>query len=45
MSLWGAVQAHTHPLDHAAGWLGGGPVASFEKLSLDAGPSMPGSCR
>ncbi|MGF7159008.1 trimethylamine--corrinoid protein Co-methyltransferase [Rhodoligotrophos appendicifer] len=36
MSLWGAVMGHAHMVNHAAGWLGGGLTASFEKLILDA---------
>jgi trimethylamine--corrinoid protein Co-methyltransferase len=36
MSLWGAMGGQAHLINHAAGWLGGGLVASFEKLILDA---------
>jgi len=36
MSLWAAVMAHTNLLQHSAGWLEGGLVASFEKLVVDA---------
>jgi trimethylamine---corrinoid protein Co-methyltransferase len=36
MSLWGAITGHAHLILHAAGWLGGGLVASFEKLVIDA---------
>ena len=36
MSLWGAMTGHAHLINHAAGWLGGGLIASFEKLILDA---------
>jgi trimethylamine--corrinoid protein Co-methyltransferase len=36
MSLWSTVLAHTHLVNHAAGWLEGGLTASFEKLILDA---------
>ncbi|MEQ9487758.1 MAG: trimethylamine methyltransferase family protein [Alphaproteobacteria bacterium] len=36
MSLWGAMTGHAHMINHAAGWLGGGLIASFEKLILDA---------
>jgi len=36
MSLWGAVTGGAHMVLHAAGWLGGGLTASFEKLILDA---------
>lgn len=36
MSIWGALTGHAHLLYHAAGWLGGGLTASFEKLILDA---------
>ena len=36
MSLWGAVTGQAHIIMHAAGWLGGGLTASFEKLILDA---------
>ncbi|MEM6678089.1 MAG: trimethylamine methyltransferase family protein [Pseudomonadota bacterium] len=36
MSIWGALTGHAHLLNHAAGWLGGGLTASFEKLILDA---------
>lgn len=36
MSLWGALMGGAHMVLHAAGWLGGGLTASFEKLILDA---------
>ena len=36
MSIWGAVMGHVNFLNHAAGWLEGGLVASFEKLIVDA---------
>ena len=36
MSIWGSVMGHTNFLNHAAGWLEGGLVASFEKLIVDA---------
>jgi trimethylamine--corrinoid protein Co-methyltransferase len=36
MALWGAITAHAHMVNHAAGWLGGGLTAGFEKLILDA---------
>ncbi|MBY8975423.1 trimethylamine methyltransferase family protein [Rhodobacteraceae bacterium NNCM2] len=36
MSLWGAVMGGASIVKHAAGWLGGGLTASFEKLILDA---------
>ena len=36
MSLWGAVGGQAHLINHAAGWLGGGLTASFEKLIIDA---------
>ncbi len=35
MSIWGAVMGHANLLNHAAGWLEGGLVASFEKLIVD----------
>lgn len=35
-SLWAVVGARTNLVMHAAGWLEGGLVASFEKLVLDA---------
>ena len=35
MSLWAAVMGHTNLVNHAAGWLEGGLVASFEKLVID----------
>ena len=34
-SLWGAVMGGGHFLKHAAGWLEGGLVCSFEKTMLD----------
>jgi len=36
MSLWGAISGQAHLVNHAAGWLGGGLTASFEKLIIDA---------
>ena len=36
MSLWGAIGGQAHLINHAAGWLGGGLTASFEKLIIDA---------
>ena len=36
MSLWAAVMGHTNLVNHGAGWLEGGLVASFEKLIIDA---------
>jgi len=36
MSLWSAVMAHGNLIMHAAGWMEGGLVASFEKMALDA---------
>lgn len=36
MSLWGSMMGGAHLILHAAGWLGGGLTASFEKLILDA---------
>ena len=36
MSLWGAIMGGAHMINHAAGWLGGGLTASFEKLIIDA---------
>jgi trimethylamine--corrinoid protein Co-methyltransferase len=36
MSLWGSVMGGANMVLHAAGWLGGGLTASFEKLILDA---------
>jgi trimethylamine---corrinoid protein Co-methyltransferase len=36
MSLWGSVMGGAHLILHAAGWLGGGLTASFEKLIIDA---------
>jgi len=35
MALWGAVTGHGNLIYHAAGWLEGGLVASFEKLIMD----------
>jgi trimethylamine---corrinoid protein Co-methyltransferase len=35
MSLWPNVMAHTNYLMHAAGWLEGGLVCSYEKFILD----------
>jgi trimethylamine--corrinoid protein Co-methyltransferase len=36
MSLWGSLMGGAHMINHAAGWLGGGLTASFEKLIIDA---------
>jgi len=36
MSLWGAMTGQANLIMHAAGWLGGGLTASFEKLIIDA---------
>jgi trimethylamine--corrinoid protein Co-methyltransferase len=36
MSLWGCLMGGAHLVEHAAGWLGGGLTASFEKLIVDA---------
>jgi trimethylamine--corrinoid protein Co-methyltransferase len=36
MSLWGSLMGGAHLILHAAGWLGGGLTASFEKLIIDA---------
>ena len=36
MALWGAVTGHGNLIYHAAGWLEGGLVASYEKLIMDA---------
>ena len=35
MALWGAVMGHGNLIYHAAGWLEGGLVASFEKIVQD----------
>ncbi len=35
MALWGAVMGHGNLIYHAAGWLEGGLVASFEKVVVD----------
>ncbi|MFA9421896.1 MAG: trimethylamine methyltransferase family protein, partial [Gammaproteobacteria bacterium] len=35
MALWGAVMGHANLIYHAAGWLEGGLLASFEKLIVD----------
>ncbi len=35
MALWGAVMGHGNVVYHAAGWLEGGLVASFEKVVMD----------
>jgi len=35
MALWGAVMGHGNFIYHAAGWLEGGLVASFEKVVMD----------
>ena len=34
-SLWSAVLGHGNLIYHAAGWLEGGLVASFEKVIID----------
>ena len=36
MSLWGCLMGGANLVLHAAGWLGGGLTASFEKLIIDA---------
>jgi trimethylamine--corrinoid protein Co-methyltransferase len=36
MSLWGAVMGGANLVKHAAGWMEGGLVASFEKMVVDA---------
>jgi len=36
MSLWGAMMGQAHMIKHAAGWIGGGLTASYEKLIIDA---------
>jgi len=35
-SLQAAILSHSHLINHAAGWLEGGLVASFEKIVVDA---------
>ena len=35
MSLWGCLMGGANLVLHAAGWLGGGLTASFEKLVID----------
>ena len=35
MSLWGAVTGHGNLIYHAAGWMEGGLVASYEKFIVD----------
>lgn len=35
MSTWGAVMGHANLVMHAAGWMEGGLVASFEKFVID----------
>ena len=35
MALWGAILGHGNLIYHAAGWLEGGLVASFEKIVVD----------
>jgi len=35
MALWGSVMGHGNLIYHAAGWLEGGLVASFEKIITD----------
>lgn len=34
-SLWGCIQGGAHFIKHAAGWLEGGLVCSYEKMMLD----------
>ena len=36
MSLWACVMSHGNWIHHAAGWLEGGLVSSFEKVVIDA---------
>lgn len=36
LSLWAVIMSHANLVKHAAGWLEGGLVASFEKLIIDA---------
>jgi trimethylamine--corrinoid protein Co-methyltransferase len=36
LSLWAVTMGHANLIKHAAGWLEGGLVASFEKLLIDA---------
>jgi len=36
MSLWGAIMGGANFVKHAAGWMEGGLVASYEKMVLDA---------
>ncbi|MCK6454467.1 MAG: trimethylamine methyltransferase family protein [Alphaproteobacteria bacterium] len=36
MSVWSAVMGHANLVMHAAGWMEGGLVASFEKMVVDA---------
>jgi trimethylamine---corrinoid protein Co-methyltransferase len=36
MSLWGAIMGGGNFIKHAAGWMEGGLVASYEKMVLDA---------
>jgi len=36
MALWGSIMGGAHMINHAAGWLGGGLTACFEKLILDS---------
>ena len=35
LSLWGAIMGGGNIIQHAAGWLEGGLVASYEKFALD----------
>jgi len=35
LALWGAAMGHGNLIYHAAGWLEGGLVASFEKIVID----------
>jgi trimethylamine--corrinoid protein Co-methyltransferase len=34
-SLWASIMSHSHLINHAAGWLEGGLVASYEKIIVD----------
>jgi trimethylamine---corrinoid protein Co-methyltransferase len=34
-SLWASIMSHSHLINHAAGWLEGGLVASYEKIIID----------
>lgn len=44
MALWGAITGRGNLIYHAAGWLEGGLVASFEKLVIDAEMLQMMSC-